>query len=73
MTVATKPPVIETPCVQICALDPASNLCMGCGRNIDEITHWYAMSVDERSRIMAELPPRLALLRQSKANPTKPA
>ena len=73
MTIVTKAPVIETPCVQICSLDPASDLCTGCGRNIAEITHWYGMSRDERLRIMAELPSRLAELRQAKANPTKPA
>jgi uncharacterized protein len=72
MTVVAKPPIVESPCIKICALDPASNLCTGCGRTIAEITHWCGMSPDERSRIMAELPQRLASLR-GKASPTKPA
>jgi predicted Fe-S protein YdhL (DUF1289 family) len=51
-------PVIETPCVQICSLNE-SNICLGCGRTVEEITYWYSMSNDERSRIMAKLPKRI--------------
>ncbi len=50
----------STPCVQICVLDPESRLCLGCGRTIDEIARWSAMSEAERQRIMAELPSRKA-------------
>jgi predicted Fe-S protein YdhL (DUF1289 family) len=53
--------VIESPCVRICALN-ASDVCLGCGRTITEITRWYGMSNDERSRIMAELPQRIEAL-----------
>lgn len=53
--------VIESPCVRICALN-ASDVCLGCGRTIAEITQWYGMSNDERSRIMAELPQRIEAL-----------
>jgi predicted Fe-S protein YdhL (DUF1289 family) len=68
MTVIATPPVIESPCVKICAIDPASELCMGCGRTLDEITRWYGMSNDERSLIMAELPARIDALRQAFLN-----
>jgi predicted Fe-S protein YdhL (DUF1289 family) len=53
--------VIESPCVRICALN-ASDICLGCGRSIVEITRWYGMSNDERSRIMSELPRRIEAL-----------
>ncbi len=52
--------MIETPCVKVCTLDTRTGLCLGCGRTVDEIAGWRAMSVDERRRIMAELPARLA-------------
>ena len=52
--------MIETPCVKICTLDARARLCLGCGRTVDEIAGWTAMSAGERSRIMAELPARLA-------------
>jgi predicted Fe-S protein YdhL (DUF1289 family) len=71
MTVIATPPVIESPCVRICSLDPASDVCVGCGRTIDEITRWYGMSGDERRRIMAELPARMETLRQACMNRNK--
>lgn len=57
--------MIETPCVKICTLDARAGLCLGCGRTIDEIAGWGAMTPGERSRIMAELPARLAALGQA--------
>ena len=50
--------MIESPCINICTLDARSGLCLGCGRTIDEIARWGAMSAIERARIMAELPAR---------------
>ncbi len=58
---------IETPCDKICTLDDASGLCRGCGRSLDEIARWTAYSDAERSRIIAELPPRLARLRAGRS------
>ena len=51
---------IESPCVKICTYDSASGFCTGCGRSLDEIARWSEMSGEERRRIMAELPARLA-------------
>ena len=71
MTNTASSPVIESPCVKICALDPASDLCNGCGRTLDEIARWYGMSNEERRRIMAELPARIESLRQTYMNRTR--
>jgi predicted Fe-S protein YdhL (DUF1289 family) len=60
-------PAIESPCVKICTLDASAGLCRGCGRTLDEIAHWIRMSSEERARIMAELPARLAAARQPTA------
>jgi predicted Fe-S protein YdhL (DUF1289 family) len=73
MTVVATPPAIESPCNRICSVDPTSGLCIGCGRNLAEITHWIGLSHGERSRIMAELPQRLASLRATNTNPVKQA
>jgi len=48
-------PVIETPCTRVCTLDPATGLCLGCGRSLAEITRWTQMSDAERAHLMAEL------------------
>ena len=53
---------IETPCIKTCVVDPASRLCVGCGRTLAEIGGWIGFTPQERRRIMAELPARLAKL-----------
>ena len=40
-------------------MDPRSGLCRGCGRTLDEIARWGALSEAERLSIMAQLPQRL--------------
>ncbi|MBD3844330.1 DUF1289 domain-containing protein [Bosea sp. SSUT16] len=49
----------STPCIKVCVIDPASGLCEGCGRRLDEIAQWSSLSEAERLAIMAELPERL--------------
>jgi len=53
---------IETPCNRICVIDPVSRLCIGCGRSLDEIARWIELGEQERARIMAQLPERLAAM-----------
>jgi len=46
---------IDSPCIQVCAIDAATGLCTGCGRMLDEIARWSSMTDVERARIMREL------------------
>jgi uncharacterized protein len=46
---------VTSPCNKVCILDPASQLCIGCFRTIDEIAAWSAFSDAERAAIVAEL------------------
>ena len=73
MTVVANLPAIASPCNKVCAIDPDSGLCRGCGRNLVEVAGWIGFSDAERSRIMAELPQRLASLRERDANPDQQA
>jgi predicted Fe-S protein YdhL (DUF1289 family) len=57
------PSEMQTPCEKICIVDPLSGLCQGCGRSLDEIASWTVYTDDERGRVMAELPRRLAAIR----------
>jgi predicted Fe-S protein YdhL (DUF1289 family) len=50
---------IENPCTKVCTIDPASGLCIGCGRTLDEIARWLSLAESERRRIIDELPARL--------------
>ena len=49
---------IESPCIKICVIEPASRLCTGCLRSIDEIGAWSRMTPEARSEVMADLPSR---------------
>ena len=51
---------IATPCIKVCAVSGQTGLCIGCGRTLAEIAGWGGLSEQERQRIMAELPARLA-------------
>jgi predicted Fe-S protein YdhL (DUF1289 family) len=55
-------PKVSTPCIKVCVIDPASKLCSGCGRSLNEIGLWSRMSEPERIAIMAHLPVRLAAM-----------
>ncbi len=50
---------MDTPCVKICTYDPGTGLCLGCGRTLEEIGAWYAMSDAERRAVIEQLPERL--------------
>jgi len=49
-------------------MDPRRDVCLGCGRTLDEIARWASMPDDERDTIMAALPTRRARLGLSQAN-----
>jgi predicted Fe-S protein YdhL (DUF1289 family) len=53
---------IATPCIDICAMDSSSGLCLGCGRTLDEIARWGTMREHERAAVMQELEARKAAL-----------
>ncbi len=60
---------ISSPCIRVCTLDPASGLCLGCGRTQEEITRWYRFSEEERIAIMAGLEERLRRLAEAPEPP----
>lgn len=49
---------METPCIQVCVIDPETELCSGCGRTRMEIARWTSMTPEERRAIMETLAQR---------------
>jgi predicted Fe-S protein YdhL (DUF1289 family) len=47
-----------SPCIKVCQLDRARQICIGCDRTLDEIGGWAHFSDGERARIMEDLPAR---------------
>ena len=47
-----------SPCLGICLMDPATRMCRGGLRTIDEIRAWYEASAAEKRAILARLDAR---------------
>ncbi|MEO9133007.1 MAG: DUF1289 domain-containing protein [Sphingomonas sp.] len=45
--------------MNICAIDDATDWCVGCGRTLDEIAAWSSGSSAWRRDVMAVLPERM--------------
>jgi len=63
-------PGVASPCISVCVMVPATGLCSGCLRTLDEIASWSALDDDARRAIVAKLPARRAA---SAATPKLPA
>ena len=64
---------IPSPCVLICAIEPKSGQCYGCGRTRSEIARWTGLSDAERIELMAQLPARVDKLERRPRRVTKRA
>jgi predicted Fe-S protein YdhL (DUF1289 family) len=51
-----------SPCIGVCRLDAATQICVGCDRTIAEIAAWPSLSEAERA----------AILRRLRATPSRP-
>ena len=49
---------LASPCVRNCCLDE-NDICLGCGRELDEITGWNAASESEKQDILKRAQQRL--------------
>jgi predicted Fe-S protein YdhL (DUF1289 family) len=44
--------VVASPCINVCRMDDATGLCLGCFRTIEEIALWSQASSDQRLRVL---------------------
>jgi predicted Fe-S protein YdhL (DUF1289 family) len=47
-----------SPCLGICLMDPATRMCRGCLRTVEEIRTWYEANAAEKWAILARLDAR---------------
>ena len=50
----------DSPCVEVCEINPADGFCAGCRRNLDEIAAWGGMTDEEKLIVLKQLPARVA-------------
>ena len=46
---------VRSPCIAVCRIDPASGLCEGCARTLDEIADWGTMDDEGRLAVWARI------------------
>jgi len=51
--------MVSSPCIKVCVIDGAADICLGCGRTLPEIASWGRKTEDERLAVMATLPERM--------------
>jgi uncharacterized protein len=57
---------VPSPCINVCRMHPASGLCEGCWRTLDEIAAWGVSSDDAKRAVWV-------LIEQRKSAPLTPA
>ena len=50
--------IVPSPCVSICALD-GDDVCVGCFRTGNEISHWGRLSADQQREVLKRCEQRL--------------
>ncbi|HEY3181129.1 MAG TPA: DUF1289 domain-containing protein [Casimicrobiaceae bacterium] len=51
-----------SPCINVCRIDEATRLCVGCLRTLDEIASWSVLSDGERRDVWSHLAERATRL-----------
>jgi predicted Fe-S protein YdhL (DUF1289 family) len=54
------PAQVASPCISLCVMDAAGELCIGCFRTLDEIAAWSVLDASAKRAVLAALPARRA-------------
>jgi hypothetical protein len=60
VSVTTSEAQPASPCLGICLMDPATRMCRGCLRTVEEIAAWYEAGAAEKRAILDRLAARRA-------------
>jgi predicted Fe-S protein YdhL (DUF1289 family) len=55
-------PVVASPCIDVCRIDPRTGWCEGCLRTIDEIAAWGVLDNAQKRQVWKQLSRRRAAL-----------
>ena len=47
--------MIDSPCNNICKINPENGLCLGCARTSKEITNWSIYTEEEKKNVLKEI------------------
>jgi len=63
---------VPSPCISVCRIDPASGLCEGCLRTLDEIARWGSMNDEARLSVREAIDARRERHDARAATPAEP-
>ncbi|MBX3589715.1 MAG: DUF1289 domain-containing protein [Burkholderiaceae bacterium] len=63
---------VPSPCVSVCRIDPASGLCVGCLRTLDEIAAWGSLADGAKRAIWNEIEHRRGSMRRTTTDAATP-
>ncbi|WP_333841556.1 DUF1289 domain-containing protein [Pelomicrobium sp.] len=49
---------VPSPCVQVCTLDPATEVCRGCFRTLEEIANWPSYTEAQKAEVWRRIAER---------------
>ncbi|MCX8004407.1 MAG: DUF1289 domain-containing protein [Burkholderiaceae bacterium] len=58
---ARAPAAVASPCVAVCRMNPATGLCEGCLRTLEEIAAWSGLSDEEKRAVLQRVAARRAM------------
>ncbi len=61
----TPPKPVPTPCIDVCTMDEATGLCLGCARTAEEIAAWQSAEPGFKRAVWDALPARRARLKMT--------
>ncbi|ACC69356.1 DUF1289 domain-containing protein [Paraburkholderia phymatum] len=59
---------VPSPCINVCRMDKATNLCEGCLRTIDEIANWSSFDDAAKRAVWDEIEARHAGIKSKHAD-----
>jgi uncharacterized protein len=58
---------VPSPCLSVCRMDPAKELCEGCYRTLDEIAAWSRMRDEAKREVWEAIGRRIARMGDGRA------
>jgi predicted Fe-S protein YdhL (DUF1289 family) len=49
---------VPSPCIKVCQLDPATQICLGCQRTMQEIADWLELSDAGKRAVLTRIEAR---------------
>jgi predicted Fe-S protein YdhL (DUF1289 family) len=64
---------VKSPCIDVCAFDGKTKLCVGCFRTLDEIRGWKKMTDHRRHQVISDRVRRQTKLQRESPASSAPA